>query len=91
MGGTLQNTLQLVVQTEERLDPAEAEILQRKIALAERTGSKTETAEDLRARLRCVQDPLHSTASTTASNRVEGHTLKDLCFKQGFPPVNTTR
>ena len=47
MGG-----LQLTVQTEERLDPAEAEILMRKIALIERTGSKSENVEDLRAQLR---------------------------------------
>ena len=42
-----------MVQTEERLDPAEAEILHRKIALIERTGSKSENIEDLRAKLRC--------------------------------------
>ncbi|KAK9837788.1 hypothetical protein WJX74_005086 [Apatococcus lobatus] len=47
--------LQLTVQTEERLDPAEAEILMRKIALIERTGSKSENVEDLRAQLRSFQ------------------------------------
>lgn len=50
---TMGGALQLVVQTEERLDPAEAEILHRKIALIERTGSKSENVEDLRAKLRC--------------------------------------
>lgn len=51
MGGGLQ----LTVQTEERLDPAEAEILMRKIALIERTGSKSENIEDLKAQLRYAQ------------------------------------
>ncbi len=80
MGGALQ----LVVQTEERLDPAEAEILQRKIALAERTGSKLETADDLRAKLRYVPDMKNFKGAAVGASRL--CTMRCRGQNQSIPP-----
>lgn len=79
MGGGLQ----LTVQTEERLDPAEAEILMRKIALIERTGSKSENIEDLKAQLRYVQFGEGVTSSCSQYLRLQLLTCRSF---QSIPP-----